>query len=264
MITEQEIQKRLDAHFVNYEYHLKNSFIFNWESDYFCMSKSGYFVEIEIKCSRSDFFKDFEKGKHKIFKDLMAKKSVSVFKRDNNYWTQQGDILVKNFEQIEVSCRHHSPPHPRKLNEKNSRQIKNGSELLVENNPDRYRSRRGSDILEYDNTKPFIINDWQDRLEIKKSYRRTDLRAPATPIGFHLLSDINIPNQFYYAVPEGLIKETEVPLYAGIITIGNRVIKSRKAPYLHKRGMDLDKILLKKFYNLWRYKGRWIDQNERA
>jgi hypothetical protein len=264
VITEQEIQKRLDTHFVNYEYHLKNSFIFNWESDYFCMSKSGYFVEIEIKCSRSDFFKDFEKAKHKIFKDLVNKKAISVFLRDPSYWNQEGDVIVKNFEQVEVSCRHYRPPRPYELDEKKSREIKNGSELLVEINPQRYRSRGGSDVDDAKPTKKYIINDWQDRLEIKKSYRRQDLRAPATPVGYHDLSTINIPNQFYYAVPEGLIKETEVPSYAGIIIIGSRVTKARKAPYLHKREMDLDKILLKKFYNLWRYKGRRIDQNERA
>jgi hypothetical protein len=51
----------------NYNYVLSNVFIFDWESDVFGLSKSGYAVEIEVKVSRSDFFADFKKGKHITF-----------------------------------------------------------------------------------------------------------------------------------------------------------------------------------------------------
>ena len=56
-----QIQKELRQHFGNYDYMLLNSFIFNWESDYFCISKSGYTVEVEVKISKGDFKADFRK-----------------------------------------------------------------------------------------------------------------------------------------------------------------------------------------------------------
>src|SRR5688572_25955103 len=102
MMTAFDINKHLNRLFANYEYKLQNSFVFNWECDFFCMSKSGYFVEVEIKVSRSDFFKDFEKGKHKIFRDLVAGKKISAYKTGYN---NRGDIAVKNFPQVEISCR---------------------------------------------------------------------------------------------------------------------------------------------------------------
>lgn len=56
-----QIQNEITQLFGNYDYSLLNSFIFGWESDYFCISKSGYAVEVEIKISKSDFKCDFKK-----------------------------------------------------------------------------------------------------------------------------------------------------------------------------------------------------------
>lgn len=55
------IQKRLSALFSNYNYELRNTYVFKWESDYFAISKSSYIVEIEIKISKADFKNDFKK-----------------------------------------------------------------------------------------------------------------------------------------------------------------------------------------------------------
>lgn len=66
-MNETDIQKILMARY-NHEYVLTNSYIFGWESDYFGMAKqSGYFYEIEIKISKSDFKNDF---KNKTVKHL--------------------------------------------------------------------------------------------------------------------------------------------------------------------------------------------------
>jgi hypothetical protein len=54
------------------------------------------------------------------------------------------------------------------------------------------------------------------------------------------------PNYFWYVCPEGLISETEVPEYAGLIyvsTEGLEIYKSAKL--LHKGKKDLDKVLTK-------------------
>ena len=63
-----------------------------------------------------------------------------------------------------------------------------------------------------------------------------------------------MPNYFYYAVPEGMISENDVPKYAGLIYIpenyGYRIIK--KAPQLHKeKYTDGELNLAQKFYYNW-------------
>ena len=55
------IQEKITDIFQNYDYKLYNSFVFNWESDFFCISKSGYCVEVEVKISKSDFKADYQK-----------------------------------------------------------------------------------------------------------------------------------------------------------------------------------------------------------
>jgi hypothetical protein len=70
MIT--EIYRELYRHFQNYDYRLSNTFVYEWESDFFAQSKSGYFVEVEVKVSRGDYFRDFVKPKHNLFKDIKA------------------------------------------------------------------------------------------------------------------------------------------------------------------------------------------------
>ncbi|MXV16844.1 hypothetical protein [Hufsiella ginkgonis] len=68
-MTEQSIQRLLNSHFGDYNYRLFNSFVYGWESDFFCVSKSGYAIEVEIKVSRGDFRNDFKckTGKHNLF-----------------------------------------------------------------------------------------------------------------------------------------------------------------------------------------------------
>lgn len=66
------------------------------------------------------------------------------------------------------------------------------------------------------------------------------------------------PNYFYYAVPDGLIKPDEVPKYAGLIYVGNRVglrnfVTVKKAPMLHKQKYtDSELNLSEKFYHNWK------------
>jgi len=68
------IYNALRVWLINFDYHLTNSFVFNWESDYFAISKSGYVYEIEIKVTRSDFKADFNKvEKHNILKSRKGK-----------------------------------------------------------------------------------------------------------------------------------------------------------------------------------------------
>lgn len=228
--------KVLMRHFINYDYKLCNTFMFGgWESDFFAMSTSGYCIEVEVKVSRSDFFVDFKKGKHKQFADLFAKKSISVQKEGIS---RAGDILIRNFREPRLVFNGYS------LGRNN---IKNGSEELVEYS---YRNINDSPFKKH----TYIVNDWDfNRIDID-TWRRRDIVAPATRISYLNLETVKTPNQFWYAVPRNLVKLEEVPDYAGLIYLGESATVVRRAPYLHKRKMDLTRSLLIKFYNLWQYK----------
>jgi hypothetical protein len=66
-ITSSYIQDKVYSRFINHDYKLRNTFIFEWESDFFSITKSNYVYEVEIKVSRSDFKADFNKyKKHQI------------------------------------------------------------------------------------------------------------------------------------------------------------------------------------------------------
>lgn len=68
-MTEKDLQQAVRVLFHNHEYVLVNSFVFNWESDFFSMTKNGNAYEVEMKVSRADFRRDFEKEKHRMFKN---------------------------------------------------------------------------------------------------------------------------------------------------------------------------------------------------
>lgn len=86
------------------------------------------------------------------------------------------------------------------------------------------------------------------------------------------------PNYFYYAVPEGLVDESEVPSYAGLIYVfpddfkdkdgkyvwsGFRVIK--QAPKLHSTKYTDDELKLgeKFYYNMITWKNKCREMNEK-
>jgi hypothetical protein len=98
-------------------------------------------------------------------------------------------------------------------------------------------------------------------------HRNVNVYAPKTRIEIIDLSKYIMPNQFYFCVPEGLIKESEVPDYAGLITMapGSHYANMQyRAPYLHKTKLDLDRVLLKKFYNLWNYHGLFMKHENKS
>lgn len=142
------------------DYRITNSFIYNWESDFFCRTKSGYTIEVEIKVSRSDFFADFKKTR-------------------KHYLLQSHKL-------------------------------------------------------------DFVSHRVSNKLVDPK---------------------LHIPNRFYYAMPRGLVKETDVPDYAGILwldrieedwygtkSIVHKIDTGKPAPLLHKTKQDLRGVLLEKFY----------------
>jgi hypothetical protein len=65
------IIREIRKFFATAEYELQNVFIWDWESDYFCITTSGYSIEVEVKISKSDFKADQKKAqKHFILKNI--------------------------------------------------------------------------------------------------------------------------------------------------------------------------------------------------
>lgn len=146
----------------NNDYKLNNVFIFDWESDLFCVTKSGYSIEIEVKVSRSDFLADFKKPKH--------------------------DLLIAAFEK-----------------------------------------------------KKYVMHD----KKVMDHYSQ-----PGCYFKYSVTAEIT-PNRFFFAVPENLISELEVPSYAGLMYVDDhgRYTIIKNAPLLHKNKIDFQKRLLSKFYH---------------
>jgi len=175
-MTTREVHEAVKVLFGNYDYPLFNTFIFDWESDFFAISKSGYSVEVEVKVSRQDFKKDFthKTDKHKIF-------------------TRRNEIAVC------LPC------------------TRFGISSESRYNPETKKYEKHSESSYINFVKPFE----------------------------------KLPNKFFYACPEGLIKPEEVPSYAGLIYTRSlyqgTIVKP--APFLHKNKRNFDNILLGKYYH---------------
>lgn len=210
-MTVKEIQKALNRLYANHMYHLYNSYIYEWESDYFSQSRSGYDYEVEIKLSRSDFLADFKKkGKH----DILSK----TFNKENFVVQQVGTYSGQLISDYEVGY------------------IKK-----------RYMPMSGVPIHYTEYTHEDELNGFKDFYLYKQ---RIKIYARGTRLSIREISKINRPNRFYYACPVGLINIQDLPPYAGLIWVNSDGIASeeKRAPILHKDSCDLKQILLDKFY----------------
>lgn len=215
MITARAIQESLLHYFNSHKYQLFNSYVFNWECDYFSMPASGFAYEVEIKISRSDFLADFKKDKHQLF----TKQLQGV----PGYWINEGRSY--HGERIGI--------------------VK--YKVLDFGYPDRHKGKTLDPGVIYDWQKRcYVTNQW-DKYSLRE--KQLILHAPATRIRYMDLSKVHFPNRFYYCCPTDLIKPNEVPKYAGLYYCdGFSIAMIKKAPLLTKRLMDLKGVLLEKFY----------------
>lgn len=90
-MTAIDIDKKLRDKFKSHKYELSNSYVYNWESDFFSITSTGYSQEIEVKVSLSDFRADFMKtSKHNLLK--------SAFHGNKTYcWAGYLQYEVKGF-----------------------------------------------------------------------------------------------------------------------------------------------------------------------
>lgn len=75
----EQIHKDISGKFSTHKYKLYNSYVFNWESDYFSITQDEkYMYEVEVKLSRSDFFADFKKNnKHRLLLAAFKKEKIT-------------------------------------------------------------------------------------------------------------------------------------------------------------------------------------------
>jgi hypothetical protein len=107
-----KIQRDIWNHYYNNYYNISNAFVFYWESDFLTMTSSKYFIEIEIKISRSDFKNDFKKklgskGEYRYKHDLLVDKEFNF--KPNKFFFAVPEGLIKqnevpnNYGIIEIS-----------------------------------------------------------------------------------------------------------------------------------------------------------------
>ena len=216
-MTESHIQERLRLFFDNHRYILTNSYVFNWESDFFSVTKTGTVYEVEIKISKSDFKKDFEKDKHVLFRNAINKKQTFTVEAYN--WGR-GDLLMM----LKVGF----------LKVRNRRFDMSIDESFTD----------AEDSFGY----------WQlrDRF-VTMDYVERPLYAPICNFRYHKLSELSIPNRFYYCCPEGLIQPEDLPSYAGLLYASERGVRMvKQAPFIVKSNIleKLRTVLLDKFWYL--------------
>jgi len=103
--TEDYIIQKLEWYLLSsstVKYNMSNLYVFDnsWESDYLAITKSGYLYEGEVKISRADFKKDFDKKKkHKILKESYDKlEGMEGIKRPHYFFYAVPENLITEDE----------------------------------------------------------------------------------------------------------------------------------------------------------------------
>lgn len=104
-------------------------------------------------------------------------------------------------------------------------------------------------------TKPYLVVNkggrhgdrlgWKEEGDRKIQY---PVYAEASGIKILDLSQTLFPNRFYYACPDDILQPEDIPSYAGLLYVGRTATIIKPAPLLHRRKLDLSKILMEKFY----------------
>lgn len=233
-MTERTIQQSLRRWADNHRYILVNAYVFDWESDFFSITKSHNSNEVEIKISKADFRKDFEKDKHKFFDALLKKKSHVVTKSQYRL-REAGDLLGRIcYKELQIG----------------------------------WSMRRGAtgkvvdpDIKFTDDEDSFGYWHLRDRnIYLQERHSGQDIHARATKIEIEEIAQKRLPHKFYYACPAGLLQVDDMPAYAGLLWVyESKVLIKKKAPALHTRLIGDNKM-----YEVLADKFWWLSHNMRS
>lgn len=213
-MTAKEINKKLRNKFDTHKYILENSYVYNWESDFFSVTTSGYAIEIETKLTMSDFKADFNKvDKHKVLSLKQQGKDTYLSKGYNTYQYEFQELQTLVID------------GKRQYDEETGHPIKVPSKEIIKGK------------LETHDIEKFLSN-------------KCNAKYKQISSGIYIKNLPKIPNKFYYCCPKNLIPLELIPPYAGLYYIDEnmRMTEVKKAPFIHKEKEDLTQILLDKFY----------------
>lgn len=94
-ITSKDIIYSLSLRYTSHKYLINNAYIFNWESDFFSISESGYLYEVEIKVTKSDFRDDFNKTDKHIL--LESKDTKTFLDKPNKFFYAAPKGVLNSF-----------------------------------------------------------------------------------------------------------------------------------------------------------------------
>ena len=211
-MTAKDIQKLLDKKFDSHKYILHNSYVFDWESDFFSMTASGYFIELEIKTNLADYNRDFTKVlKHKAIQKKFNGEKTWIVEDHKNF----------EIEYIEYKT------------------------LVVDG---KRQYDEDGNIIKTAETKIKQLKTWSEEKRIKQIYKEAEVTQLYTAI--RIEPPPRIPHKLYYICPKDIIPLELIPPYAGLYYVyeSGQIREIKKAPFIHKEDLDLTKILLDKFY----------------
>lgn len=97
-INTEDIYNGLFANYINNsKLIIQNVFLFHrWESDLVIKKNNDYLLEIEVKSSKQDFKKDFEKEKHELFKRIDKENLSEKYLLPNKfYFASPKDLITE-------------------------------------------------------------------------------------------------------------------------------------------------------------------------
>lgn len=83
-MTSKDIVESLRNKFYTHKYIINNTYIYDWESDFFSITELDYAFEIEIKVTKGDFRDDFNKTKKHTL--LESKEAISNYLKPNKFF----------------------------------------------------------------------------------------------------------------------------------------------------------------------------------
>lgn len=116
---------------------------------------------------------------------------------------------------------------------------------------------KNSFVFRYDwESDYFCVNSEGYTFEVEVKISKADYKNDFKKEKHQLFLDKDtkrvVPNKFYYAVPKNLIKESDLPSYAGLIYVeGSHAEIIKRAPFITKKKHDFRKLLCDKFYYKW-------------
>lgn len=82
-------------------------------------------------------------------------------------------------------------------------------------------------------------------VKISRSDFKADSRKRKILFYKQCYSTFNQPNKFYYCCPPGLIKADEVPKFAGLIYVSDKLEVIKTAPFMHKELIKKERVIEK-------------------